>query len=66
MIYHLTSEKQTTLENCYFLVKLAHDYQMNAIVQKCEDILVRKLKTKPKDDVLAELIFAQTYELEKL
>ena len=66
LIYPLTSEKQTTLENCYFLVKLAHEYQMDAIVKKCEDILVRKLKTKPKDGALAELIFAQTYELEKL
>ena len=65
-LIELTPEKQTTLENCYFLVKLAHEYQMDAIVKKCEDILVRKLKTKPKDGVLAELIFAQTYELEKL
>ena len=65
-IYPSTSEKQITKENCYFLVKLAHEYQMDAIVQKCEDMLVEKLKTKPKDGALAELIFAQTYELEKL
>ena len=67
LIYPSTSEKQITKENCYFLVKLAHEYQMDAIVQKCEDVLVEKLKlTKPKDGALAELIFAQTYELEKL
>ena len=65
-IYPSTSDKQITKENCYFLVKLAHEYQMDAIVQKCEDWLVEKLKTKPKDGALAELIFAQTYELEKL
>ena len=66
-IYPSTSEKQITKENCYFLVKLAHEYQMDAIVQKCEDVLVEKLKrTKPKDGALAELIFAQTYELKKL
>ena len=66
MIYPSTSEKQITEENCYFLVKLAHEYQMDAIVQKCEDFIVKKMKTKPKDGTLAELIFAQTYELEKL
>ena len=65
-IYPSTSEKQITKENCYFLVKIAHEYQMAAIVQKCEEFLVEKIKTKPKDEVLAELIFAQTYKLEKL
>ena len=66
MIYPLASEKQITKENCYFLVKLAHEYQIDAIVQKCEDYIVAKLETKPKDGVLADLIFAQTYKLEKL
>ena len=66
MIYPSTSEKQITDENCYFLVKLAHEYQVDAIVQKCEDVLVESLKTKPKDGTLSVLIFAQTYELEKL
>ena len=59
-------EKQVTEENCYFLVKLAHEYQIEAIVQRCEDFIVNKVKTKPRDDVLAELMFAQTYKLEKL
>ena len=60
-------EKQNiTEENCFFLVKLAHEYQMAALVQRCEDFLVKKLKTKPKDGVIAKLVFAQIYRLEKL
>ena len=66
MIYSFASEKQITKGNCYFLLKLAHEYQMDAIVQKCEDFLLENLKTKPKNGVLADLIFAQTYKLEKL
>ena len=60
------AEKQITEENCYFLVKLAHEYQMVAIVRRCEDLMVKKLKTKPKEGVLSDLVFAQTYKLEKL
>ena len=66
MIYPLASEKQITEENCYLLVKLAHEYQIDAIVKKCQDFIVTKLETKPKNGVLADLIFAQTYKLEKL
>ena len=67
LIYRLMPEKQLiTLGNCYFLVKLAHEYQMDAIVKKCEDFLVDELKTKPKDGILSDLVFAQTYKLEKL
>ena len=66
LIYPSASEKQITEENCYFLVKLAHEYQMDAIVKKCEDYLVEKLETKSKDGALEDLVFAQTYKLEKL
>ena len=66
MIYPLASEKQITEKNCYFLVKLAHEYQIDAIVQRCEDFIAAKLETKPKNGALADLIFAQTYKLEKL
>ena len=61
-----TAEKQITKENCHFLVKLAHEYQMDAIVRRCEDFMVENLKRKPNDGVIAELVFAQTYTLEKL
>ncbi|KAJ7370072.1 Broad-Complex, Tramtrack and Bric a brac [Desmophyllum pertusum] len=66
LIYPSMTEKAITLENCYFLVKLAHEYQMDAIVKRCEDFMSDKVKVKPKDKVLAELVFAQTYNLEKL
>lgn len=69
MIYSSVADreaKQITEENCYFLVKLAHEYQMGAIVQKCEDFIVEKVKTKSKHGALAELVFAQTYKLEKV
>ena len=66
LIYPSTAEKQITKENCYFLVKLAHEYQMDAIVKKCENFLVDEMKTKQKDGILSDLVFAQTYKLEKL
>ena len=66
LLYPSTAEKQITLKNCFFLVKLAHEYQMDAIVKRCEDFLVDELKTKPKDRILSDLVFAQTYKLEKL
>jgi len=66
IIYPSTAEKQITKENCYFLVKLSHEYQMDAIVEKCEDFMVDKIKLKPNDGIIADLVFAQTYKLEKL
>ena len=65
LIYPSVTERAITEENCYFLVKLAHEYQMEAIVTRCEDFMVDKVKVKPKNSV-ADLVFAQTYELEKL
>ena len=66
LIYPSVKERPITEENCYFLVKLAHEYQMAAIVTRCEDFMVDKVKAKPKDSVVADLIFAQTYKLETL
>ena len=39
---------------------------MDAIVQKCEDYIVAKLETKPTDGILVDLVFSQTFKLEKL
>ena len=39
---------------------------MAAIVTKCEDFMAETVKVKAKETVLADLIFAQTYKLEKL
>jgi len=65
-VYPSAKERAITKENCYFLVKLAHEYQMAAIVTRCEDFLARKVKLKENDSVLADLVFAQTYKLAKL
>ena len=65
MLYPSVAEKQITEENCYFLVNLAHEYQIGAIVRRCEDFMVELVKTRPKDCVIA-MIFAQKYELAKL
>ena len=66
LIYPSPTEREITEENCYFLLKLAHEYQMAAIVTRCEDFMAEKVKEKAKESVLADLIFAQTYKLEKL
>ena len=66
LIYPSATEREITEENCYFLFKLAHEYQMAAIVTRCEDFMAEKVKEKAKESVLADLVFAQTYELEKL
>ena len=65
MLYPSVAEKQITEENCFFLVNLAHEYQIGAIVRRCEDFMVELVKTRPKDCVIA-MIFAQKYELAKL
>ena len=55
-----------TSENCYFLVKLADEYQMEEIFKRCEDVLVKLVSSKPENTFLDDLTFAQTYKLEKL
>jgi len=58
--------KTVTNENCYFLVKLADEYQMEDITKTCEDVLVKLVSSKSGNTFLADLAFAQTYKLEKL
>ena len=66
MLYPSVAEKQITEENCFFLVNLAHEYQIEAIVRRCQDFMVETVKTKAKDCIIAELIFARKYELVRL
>lgn len=71
IIYPSVEEKPTRQikkENCHFLLRLAHEYQMAAITQRCEDFIVKIMKESPssKKDIIAELVFAQTYNLKKL
>ena len=69
MIYPNVTGKpwiRITRDNCYFLPKLAEEYQIVALVRRqCEDFLVDKMG-KGHKDILNELIFAQTYKMEKL
>lgn len=39
MVYSL-AERPITIENCFYLLKLADEYQMEFLLQKCEDFLV--------------------------
>ena len=55
-----------TNENCYFLVKLSDEYQMEEIFKRCEDVLVKLVSSKPDNTFLDDLTFAQTYKLGKL
>jgi len=69
IIYPVTSEKAwktVTDQNCYYLLKLADEYQMEDIPNRCEDILVDIVSKKPGNSFLDDLTFAQTYKLHKL
>lgn len=68
IIYPSVSEKPTDQikeENCRFLLQLADEYQMDAIVRRCEDYIVTTLE-RTRKGIIEELIFAQTYNLQKL
>lgn len=52
--------------NCYFLMDLAHEYHIAAIIQLCEDFLVSIVKRKRGKDVLNILLVGQKYRLQTL
>ena len=58
--------KTVTNQNCYFLLKLANEYQMEDIRKRCEDVLVDLVSKKPGNTFLDDLSFAQLYKLKKL
>ena len=47
------------------MLQLADEYQMDAIVRRCEDYIVTMLK-RTRKGIIEELLFAQTYNLQKL
>ena len=65
-MYPSLGEKLVTKHNCYFLLELAHEYQIISIARKCEDFMVSMVETKTEDDLLQVLIFGQKYQLKKL
>ena len=66
MMYPSLEEKPVTKSNCYFLFELAHEYQIESIVQKCEAVMVTLVKAKQENDVIAMLIYGQKYQLKSL
>ena len=58
--------KTLTNQNCYFLLKLADEYQMEEIFKRCEDVLVDLVSSKPDNTFLDYLTFAQRYKLERV
>ncbi|XP_022800054.1 BTB and MATH domain-containing protein 36-like [Stylophora pistillata] len=65
-MYPSGKERAVTEENCCYLLKLAHEYQMTAIVERCEDFMVGAVKAKPNNSILEYLVTAQTYKLKNL
>lgn len=68
-IYPTVSETgwtTVTNENCYFLGELAEEYQMDAIMQRCENFLVKEVYRMSGNTFLTHLTFAQTHKLETL
>jgi len=66
MMYPSLEEKLVTKVNCYFLFELAHEYQIEAITQKCVNLMVSMVKDRREDDVLGMLIYAQKYQIKSL
>ena len=66
MMYPSLEEKPVTKTNCYFLFKLAHEYQIEIIIQKCVNLMVSMVKDKRENDVLGMLIYAQKYQIKSL
>ena len=52
--------RTVTTENCYFLLKLADEYQMEDIRKRCEDVLVDLVSKKMGNSFLSDVTFAQT------
>ena len=55
-----------TEENYYFLLDLAHEYQIASIIQLCEDFLVSMVERKRDEGVLTVLLVGQKYGLQTL
>ena len=52
--------------NCYFLLELTDEYQMEFIVEKCQSFMVFMVKEKMENDFLTMLIYGQKYHLKTL
>ena len=52
--------------NCQSLLRLAREYQIEAIYKKCEEHIVKRIRNAPGNTFMADMIFAQTCNFEKL
>ena len=52
--------------NCQSLLRLAREYQIEAIYKKCEERIVKRIRNAPGNTFMADMIFAQTCNFEKL
>lgn len=60
-------EMKLNEENCHRVLRLAHQYQMKVIVQRCENFIVSMMnRNRSGKKIIEELVFAQTYNLQKL
>ena len=66
MMYPSLEEKLVTKINCYFLFELAHEYQIEVIIQKCVNLMVSMVKDRRENDVVGMLIYAQKYQIKSL
>jgi len=66
IMYPSLEEKLVTKDNCFYLLRLAHEYQINSILKKCEACMVSLVKENKEDDLLEMLIYGQKYQLKTL
>ena len=52
--------------NCYFLLELAHEYQIESNVEKCQSFMFFMVKEKIENDVLTMLMYGQNYHFKAL
>ena len=52
--------------NCHSLLRFAREYQMEVIYKRCEEFMVSKIQNGSGNTFMVDLIFAQTYNFEKL
>ena len=66
MAFHFMNGLLRDELNCYFLLELAHEYQIESIVEKCQSFMVFMVKEKIENDVLTMLIYGQNYHFKAL
>lgn len=66
LVMYPTTEKSVNEINCYFLLALAHEYQVSTVTEKCKRCLLEALKSKRGSHILDMLYVAQLYSLENV